>query len=413
MALVHTRSPEDRISSARVAIMNHTYFCIFSGVLACGKLELREDLPMPTAATNGWDIFMHPDFVGTLSDLQLRFVLLHEAMHKAFRHLFLWRRLSEQNPLLANIAMDHFVNLSIEDMDAAKSNGKPFVEMPSVGIKGDPKYRGWNVAQIYADLLHQAKKQKGKGGGKGDGDGSGLGEPMDNHLWEEAKEGDQAQQDSQAKAIDQALRQGHAISRQLQKQRAGSGAGGQGINLDNLLAPQQDWAAQLQEFVREVCRGGDESSWARPSRRFLHDGIYMPTLHSERMGDLVVGFDVSGSCYGTDVMTRFVSELQAVVESVRPDRLHVVCWDCGVRAVTVFEQGKEFSIPDLKISGGGGTDGSSLFDYIEAEKLRPQVVINFTDGEFGWDFQYTAAPTLWCMTTNHIAPWGRTLQITL
>jgi len=72
--------------------------------------------------------------------------------------------------------------------------------------------------------------------------------------------------------------------------------------------------------------------------------------------ELVIGFDTSGSVFGGDEMTRFVSELRTIIEQVKPGKVHVIYWDTEVAGHQTFEDG-QFAVQDLKIKGGGGTDG--------------------------------------------------------
>ena len=146
----------DRIRKAHIAIMQHKKACVYAGVLACGKVEVTTDVP--TAATNGWDVRYNPEFIKQhmSTDPELRFLVLHEATHKAFRHLHTWQDLHEEDPQLANVAADYFVNLALQDMD----EGEGFIKMPKLGIQPEPKYRGWSVKQIFEDL----KKEQEEGG---------------------------------------------------------------------------------------------------------------------------------------------------------------------------------------------------------------------------------------------------------
>lgn len=385
----------DRIKKARVSIMRHPKFCAFSGVLSCGKLTLDATINPPTACTDGFNITMHPAFVASLTDAQLRLLMLHEAVHAAYRHMHTWRGLWKEDAKLANIAMDYFVNLALVLMDA----GEQFVVMPEAGVQPDMKYKGWSVEKIFRDLQQQQKN----GGGSGAGDG----DPMDSHDWESAEGTSPAEEKSRALEIDRALRQGEMLARKMR----GKGKGGAGALIEDLLAPKVDWAEQLREFVRETCQGRDESTWARPNRRYLGMDTYMPSMYSERMGDLVVGFDTSGSCFAPGTVTRFVSELKAAVEAVHPDKIRVICWDYGIQTDQTFE-GTEFDVPRLTVRGGGGTDGASLFNHLKKEPTyRPQAVINFTDGYVG-DWGSYDVPTLWVVTERGIqAPWGQTIYM--
>lgn len=386
-------SAQDRVKKAHIAIMQHKVFCGFSGVLACGKVSFTDALP--TAATDGWNVIYNPEFIDTklASDPELRFVVLHEATHKAYRHLHVWRGLHDENPQLANVAADHFVNLALEDAD----KGAGFIKMPSVGVKPDPKYRGWSVAQIFHDL----KKQQQKSGGQPQ-DG------MDDHDWGGAEDGeakDPVEAQRRADEIQRALRQGEMLRKKL----AGKGAGSEDGIFGDLLAPKVDWRKVLREFVQETCQGRDESSWRRPNRRYLSQDVYMPSMVGVTMTELVVGIDTSGSVFGGEEMTRFVSELTTIIEQVKPSKTHVIYWDSEVAGHQTFEDG-QFAVQDLRVKGGGGTDGSVLFSYLRDKGINPQAIVQFTDGYVG-NWGSTAVPTLWCITSNVSAPFGTTIQL--
>ena len=93
----------DRIKKAHIAIMQHKKFCAYSGVLACGKVTVDES--MPTAATDGWNVIYNPKFIEEHMphDPELRFLVLHEATHKAYRHMVTWKALHEENLSLIHI----------------------------------------------------------------------------------------------------------------------------------------------------------------------------------------------------------------------------------------------------------------------------------------------------------------------
>jgi len=381
---------QDRIKKAHIAIMQHKTFCSYSGILACGKVKVNDDVS--TAATNGWDVYYNPDFIEQYMkpDPELRFLILHEAQHKAYRHLQVWRALHDENAQLANIAADHFVNLSLVDMDA----GEGFIKMPSVGVQPDPKYRGWSVKQIFEDL-----KANGEGQGQGDGDG------MDEHDWENAMSGDPAKEQERANEIQRAIRQGEIVRRKM----AGKGAGGADGVFGDLLQPKIDWKKVMRDFITETCAGRDESSWRKPNRRFLSYDVYMPSMVGTTMTELVIGFDTSGSIFGGDEMTVFVSEIKTIIEDIKPTKVHVIYWDTEVAGHQTFEEG-QFAVQNLNIKGGGGTDGSVLFTYLKEHNINPQAIVQFTDGYVG-DWGNTNVPTLWAVTSDLVAPFGTTIRV--
>ena len=379
----------DRIKKAHIAVMQHKEFCAYAGILACGKVEISTKVP--TAATNGWDVIYNPDFVEKVmsTDPKLRLLVLHEAMHKAYRHMTVWKYLSKINPRLANVAMDHFVNLSLTDTDA----GNGFLEMPSDGIQPNPKYRGWSVLQIYTDLEQEDDPEQPDGPGR-----------FDEHDFDGPDDEAPSEQEMENE-IGRALRQGEMI----RKQRSKGGAGDSDGLFGDLLSPKVDWRKALRDFITETCSGRDESSWSRPNRRFLADDVYMPTMMGVTLRELVVGFDTSGSIFGGNEMTRFVSEISTIIEQVKPSKVHVIYWDTGIAGHQTFEDG-QFAVQNLKPKGGGGTDGAVLFKYLRKQKIKPDAIVQFTDGYVG-SWGNTDVPTLWVITSDIKAPWGTTIQL--
>jgi predicted metal-dependent peptidase len=385
---------QDRIKKAHLAIMHHKKFCAYSGVLACGKVIVDDSVP--SAATDGWNVRYNPEFISEhmKTDPQLRFLVLHEATHKAYRHLTVWKSLHEENHMLANVAADFFVNGVLHDTD----DGEGFIKMPDVGIAPEPKYRGWSVKQIFDDLKQQMEDGEGQGPGEGEG--------MDEHDWEGSAEGDPAEQQAQADEIQRAIRQGEIMRKKLQ----GKGAGQSDGVFGELLAPKINWRQVLRDFITEVCAGRDESSWRKPNRRFLADDVYMPSMVGTTVTELVIGFDTSGSIFGGDEMTRFVSEIATIIEQVKPSKCRVIYWDTAVVGEQVFEDG-QFAVQSLKIKGGGGTDGSVLFTHLRDKGIKPDAIVQFTDGYVG-EWGHSDVPTLWTITSpSIIAPFGTTIHL--
>ena len=388
---------EEWVSQANIGLMRHPEWCAFSCVLAAGTLTV--DASLPTAATDGWNVRINPEFARSLKLSELRFVLVHEALHNAMRHLHVWRKCWDMNAKLTNVAADHYVNLAISDADA----GAGFVTMPAIGIQPDAKYRGMSVGQIFEALQQAPQSEQSQSQGD-DGEG------MDSHEWEDAQSGSEAQQQARSVAVQQALRQGEIVRQKLEE-KAGKG-GGSGVSAFDLLSPRVDWREQLREFMRETVRSCDESSWRRPNRRFLAtDDTYMPSIDGQAPGELVVGIDTSGSVFGGPAMSRFVTEVQSMISTLRPQVTHLIWWDSDVAGHQRFTAG-EFDVTALKPAGGGGTDASVLFDYLRDKRITPAAVLQFTDGLVGSSWGRADCPVLWAITTPRItAPFGRTITL--
>lgn len=108
-------SAEQRVQKAHVALMNDPKYCLYSGIFMLGKTDVRDDLP--TACTDGRNTYYGRKFVDSLKDSDLKGLILHENLHKAFRHTTVWKHLYKKQPRLANMACDYVINLMIHDSD--------------------------------------------------------------------------------------------------------------------------------------------------------------------------------------------------------------------------------------------------------------------------------------------------------
>ena len=399
---------EQRVQRSHVWLMNNPKYCLYAGIMMMGKTEVNDD--MPTAATNGRDTFYGREFVAKQEDKTLRGLILHENLHKAFRHLFIWRKLYDENPRLANAACDYVINLMIVNSDPQeqtvaipRKNGKVF------GLL-DSKFAGMNAKQVF-DILKQEQGGDGGGGGEeGEGGESGGHGGFDDHDWDGAQELDEAERKQLEKEVDQALRQGQIAHQKIH----GKGAGGMGRELGDLLEPQVDWREVLREFVKSICNAKDASSWRRVNRRYLSSDVYMPTLIGERVGRIAIGIDTSGSIGGAE-LNRFLSEVKSIAEDVHPQFIDLIYWDSQVAA---YEEYDELSVPNIvsstKPAGGGGTDPTAMMTYLKEKNITPECIVMLTDGYIGdWGNEWNA-PILWAIcngASDVCAPCGKTVHI--
>jgi predicted metal-dependent peptidase len=389
--------PARRLKKIVIGLMRDPLFADLSGILMMGKKEVVDYIP--TACTNGRDELYGEAFVNKLDDKGLAFVIVHEALHKAGRHLHTWGKLHKENPQLANCAMDYWVNLTIIKRDP---NGA-MVTMPKLDGKQiglyDRRFDNMNIKQIY-DILKREQEESGGGGG---------GEGFDEHDWDGAKELSKEEVEQLAKEVDQALRQGQIAAAKMH----GKGGGNANRDLDDLLNPKVDWRQLLREFVSAVCSGRDFSSWRKPNRRFLSQDIIMPSLVSERVGHMVIGIDTSGSIGGPE-LTQFLTEVVAIAEQVNPDKVDLIYWDAHVAGHEVYNNATlKDLINSTKPRGGGGTQVSCVSKYLDKHGIKPECVLILTDGYLGNDWGQWDVPVLWaiCGGNKATAPVGKTIHV--
>lgn len=393
---------ERRLQKAKISLMRNEKFALFAGVLMVGRTFVKDDIP--TACTNGRDELYGREFVKKLRDNELAFVVLHEAMHKAYRHLTTWKKLHDENHMLANAACDYVINLELRDLDP---EGK-FISMPVfregenrgkvMGLV-DEKYRGLNSKQVF-DLL---KEEYGN-------DGGGVGDGFDEHDWDGAQNLSEEEKEKLARDIDQAMRQGLMAQQKI----AGQGTGGMSRDLAELMQPKIDWREVLREFVKTTCRARDASSWRRVNRRFLSGDTYMPSLIGERVGHLVVAVDTSGSV-GVNELKDFLSEVKGIAEEVNPEKVDLLYWDSAIAGHEEYTDTNVSNIiASTKPKGGGGTSPSCITKYLEEKHIEPECCIVLTDGHVGDDWGGNwPSPVLWVIVGGNdvMAAKGKTVHV--
>jgi len=402
---------EQRIERMHVQLMRDKNFCLFSGVFMIGKVEVNEK--EKTASTDGRNVRYGRAFVDTLNDKQLAFLVVHEAMHKAYRHMHVWKRIAKENAKLANAAMDYVINLQIVDYDP---NGQ-VVEMPrdaEGNIMGllDEQYRGMDTRQVY-EILKKNCKNGGNGDKGGDGKGRGQGgngqpdkpsgsqgggEPQefDHHDWDGANELSEADEQELGREIDHALREGAIL--------AGKMKGNVPRGINELLHPKVDWKEAMRDFVKAHTKGLDESTWRKPHRKYLGIDIIMPSTIGFKAERISIANDTSGSI--GEVLGRFLGEAKLICDDVEPEIVDIMYWDSHVAGHEIYV-GAEVGnfVNSTKPKGGGGTEPDCVPAYLLKHGIKPQCLVVLTDGVFfghnTQKWEELGVPVLWCVVGNN------------
>ncbi len=367
-----------KLSKAKTSlILEHP----FVGTVAMNMpFRLDETLNPPTAATNGKEVVFHPDFVEALTDEEMKFIVAHECMHPMLEHNY---RRHERTPRRWNHAADYVINKLLVDDGIGK--------MPEVGLHSDAIYNdgGGTSDGIYNVLPEEPEG----GGGYGKDPGSGMDNCMDG-------EGTQAEQDQQAAEWKVKVAQAAQSAKMMGKLSVGMER-----LVDEVLNPKVDWRDVLRRFV-EKCKN-DQRTWARPNRRFLSQGMYLPSRDGEAMGNLVVAVDCSGSI-GKDDLNQFAAEVLTIHEDHKPKKLTVMYFDSSISHVDEF--GRDDSV-HIKAHGGGGTAFSPIFAKIEELDCDPVACVVLTDlycSDYG---NMPGYPVLWVSYGDDKAPWGEVVKM--
>jgi predicted metal-dependent peptidase len=372
MTITNQKAADQLIRARTALILDQPFF----GSLAL-RLPLVENLSIKTLAVDGKNIFYNPEFVLSMSHKVTMSAVAHEVMHCVLDHL---ARRDGRDPKKWNHAGDYALNQILEDVQ---------FEIPKEWLRADG-YKGMSADEIYKMLPDMPDDQGGAGAPGGSLDEMLPGEPDPAAQTQMTQEWKVAtiQAANAAKAMGK-------LPSDLQR------------FVEGLTASKVDWRAELRRFVSE--RSKADYSWSRPNRTMLHYGVYMPSLYSESMGDIIIGVDTSGSI-SDDVLAAFSAEVNAIAAEVLPATIHVVYCDAQVNHVDVFQRHDQVK---LTPHGGGGTRFSPVFDYVAEQNLRPVCLVYLTDLFGETNFPEPEYPTLWTCISNEVAPWGTTVKLEL
>lgn len=388
---------QKRVTAHRYWLSTNKDWCLLYPLAQVGRMEVLCDEeyknPIKTAYTDGYNVFFHEDFYKALSPKQQRYLMLHELMHKAGMHFTIYKDIFHKNPHIANLACDIDINNRIESVDSGEFTERPPL-CPEI-VKLMEKYKNMHIRKVFRELMKDSKSQQAQG--------------LDGHELTD-KEGNSNQTTpEQLEEIRRALEQGKIYEKRVRSMGNNRGSGDE-CALGDLVKPQHDWKAELCDFVRVHCSGSDESTWRRPNRKFAQLNILRPSGYSETVNKLVVGIDTSGSCFGTEEMTAFMSEVNSLLQNNKPRELVVAYVDMDVIGVDVIYDG-QIDVRSLKPKGGGGTNLEVL--YPELRKLGhndADALIWFSDGYTRFTTP-PPMPVLWCLTEDVTPSYGRKLHI--
>ncbi|WP_296896778.1 VWA-like domain-containing protein [Thiohalocapsa sp.] len=437
---------ETKLASARTRLILDKPFL--------GALVLR--LPMqpanadwcPTTATDAKRFYYNPSYIDALSLDETQFMLAHEALHCALSH---FARRQHRVKHRWDLACDYAINPLLVD-DGLK---------PPPNALLMPMYKGMTAEEIYPllddndqsetldthaydgeseggqqgehsnlderDIQQQQQQSRGEQGDDGERGGaeprsdgtsgsSPRGEPADDNSRGGAGAEAEPQEGNDGADAPPPLTPDERETLQVQWQQRMAGAAQQAMQagklrgelkrmIDHLLQPQLPWRMLLARYMNSITR--EDYSWSRPSRR---EGDHiMPSLRSHQL-DLVVAIDTSGSIKDGE-MQEFIDEVDALKAQVRA-RVTLLPCDASLceGAPYRFEPWEQFQRP-ARIGGGGGTSFRPVFQWVEQQGLRPDLLVYFTDADGAFPSDEPAYPVIWLVKGRSQVPWGQRIQL--
>ena len=379
MSKLDSLPAEDKIARAKAQLSReHAFY----GAHALA-MQFVESEQIPTMATNYFQCLWNRSFVDRLTVEEIKGVIVHEVLHRIFLHPF---RIRGRMLELANIAMDFSINPFI--LEAG-------LTLPS-DVLNDKKYHGRTWEQIY-QMLFQEGEKNGKGKDKKPQSWGQVMEPT-GEKGEKLSESEARAMEIDAESTNRAMLQTAKMAGQI--------PGNLAEIIDKMFEPDIDY----DEIITQVFSGAKPSGYSmkRPNKSALHNfDIFASGRNYSGSGTVGIGFDTSGSITSVEA-GNVLGIINNVMESTRPDKVVVVQFDHAVQHVDWHDSSDQ--IPEIQIHGRGGTSFCPQFEYIQDHDIKIDQYLVVTDGYGDFPENPPPFPVTWLMTTDEVAPWGRTVR---
>jgi predicted metal-dependent peptidase len=189
--------------------------------------------------------------------------------------------------------------------------------------------------------------------------------------------------------------------------RAGRFSAGM-VELVEAALDRVDWRDRFRTLFDGTLRS--EASWARPNRRFLPQGVYLPGWRRGGAGRVAFVLDTSGSISARELAT-YVANLLGLIEETGPEQVAIIQCDTTVKQVDYLGPGE--SIDRIEVLGRGGTRFQPAFDWIAASGFDPHIIVYATDLASRDQPNDPGVPVIWLTPTRgRAAPFGEIVDIT-
>lgn len=340
------------------------------------SMSFLEDRSVPTAVTDGVTVRYNPDFLGGLTIGEQNYIIMHEVMHVLLRHPM---RAKNRRADVWNAAADYVVN-SILDWDVRpvmRKIGVPF-DRPKDGLFAELD-RMQSAESLY-DIILRDNPLSTEDTGIMNGRATYREGINGEKRFVRAPENDLAEPALMSKAQEALMEE--RIKGLIQR-AAKRGTGSYSIppQLTQLLDTKKpDWRVLMRDFLDSEIQ--DEVSYATPERKYLHMDLILPghPTADEELEELWAFVDSSGSI-GKERMDVFLSQLYRISREFHCI-INLCFWDTRVTDVyrrVIGEKNLLKCVP----THSGGTDVNCIYDWLRVNKIRPEVMLILTDGEFG------------------------------
>jgi len=351
-------------------------------------LELVINDDIQAFKSDGKTLHANSDFLAHANIEELAFVFANGAMHAALAHD---NRKNNRSGWLWQTATDFAIN------DMLVQNGLTLPE----GAQYRKRFHGMYAEEIYAELKEDMLRD---GELEYEADtGADVQNDAQNEEESERFEANSFEQ-IQEEVLAEKLFAEEALSLLLSEESKGE----RYESMERFFTLQNrgkiNWREELKAALDTHYR--DDFRLIPPNKKYLHQGIYIPSSYSERFS-LVIAVDSSGSV-DEELLGTFLSEVDFLMSQIQNYKIELLVCDDRIRSHETFYSGESLA---CKIIGGGGTDFRPVFDFVQNELYLCDLILYFTDMEGTFPAEAPSQTVKWVTKNQKEPPFGELLLL--
>ena len=376
------KKAEEKLSKAKAKLL--VAQPAFGHIVSRMKFAKNDDIQ--NCISDGKSFEYNDDFIASCSEEELEFALSHAALHKILHHT---NRQAKRAAYLWQLATDYAVSSMLKESGYV---------LPGFA-RYQKRFDGLYAEEIYAILKDGIKNEEFSDD-----------EELDTGFNEENKR--QQKQQHQKPNNDSTQNDNYKMEAELEERLEQK-------FIEQLLEKFEEdmpeaikrylhiepkskinWRHELRRAIEHHAK--NDYSLYPASKKLLYEGIYLPSLRSEKMS-LAIAVDTSGSI-DNELLDDFLSEVAYILLSIPSYTIEFLAVDDQVREHITLQKGMEF--PSF-VHGGCGTDFRVAFEHLRQRRITPKALLYFTDLEGFFPKCDPSYEVIWATKSEKEIPFGR------
>lgn len=183
--------------------------------------------------------------------------------------------------------------------------------------------------------------------------------------------------------------------------------GGRLQQIVDVATDRVDWQDKFRAVFDGMLRG--DVTWARPNRRFVPHGLYLPGWRRTGAGRIAFVLDTSGSISERELAV-YTAGVLGILEETGPETVALIQCDAEVQHIAYLQPGESFD--RIEVHGRGGTRFQPAFDWIAESGFDANAIVYATDLDCSDAPEDPGLPVIWLTPRRHrTMPFGEIVEI--